>query len=221
MNFINMIQTQWPFILIAALIIAAVFSIKKLKPEFSKTFNTAALVGTLVLLIIFAVVFKQPDLFLLLPVAIICCELFGYIITGKIIAVLLVDYLLILLLNYLLTYGKISELINSILFIAAQLATAIVAGIIMDKHLKKLQAQRNKKAEKDRQKAAEESEKSRQKIDDIMASADKSTAENKESEPFEEQAAEALIEQDKPDDAESSDYSVDLSKYGLDDKDMK
>lgn len=93
--FIQVIQNQWVFILLAVALVVLMYVIKAKKPENFKRFAMIELVVTVAALVIFAL-FGFQDLFLLAPVILISCELFGYTITGKIVGVLLVDYLLII-----------------------------------------------------------------------------------------------------------------------------
>lgn len=211
---LTMLQTQWVFILISLIIIGGVFAVKKIKPNIFKNFCIGALVGTIVLLIVCSVIFKLPDLFLLLPVAIICCELFGYGVTGKVLGVLLVDYLFIIFLNNLYQNNVISDLVNSILFIVSQFATAIVAGLFMDKHLRKLQKAKKEKLSAKVQAEKEQESNLENQIQNIMETA---TQPNQ---------GESQLSENTEDDislnaTSNTEYSIDLSKYGLDEEDMK
>ena len=91
----NVFAEQWVFMLIAAIAVGITFAFKKLVPDFYNSFLKCGLTLLVVLLIVLALLFKLPDLFLLIPIIIMCCELFGYSVTGKVVAVLFVDFLLI------------------------------------------------------------------------------------------------------------------------------
>lgn len=141
-----MFKDQWYYLLIAALIIAVTFFVKKKIPEKYENYCKGALVLTAVFYGVMAVLFKESDHFLLLPIIILCCELFGYGITGKVVSVLLADFVLINLF-YRSPLAAVDEqgndtLMTTIIFVALQLVTIIVAGIIMDKHIRKLQTEK-------------------------------------------------------------------------------
>ena len=91
----NVFAEQWMYMLLAAVAVAATFLIKKFLPDFYRSFLKGGLVVLVLLLIVLALLVHAPDLFLLIPIIIICCELFGYGVTGKVVAVLFVDFLLI------------------------------------------------------------------------------------------------------------------------------
>ena len=124
---------QWVFMVIAALGVALTFAMKKIVPNFYRTFLRGELIIFSVVLILLA--FRgSPDLFLLVPIIIICCELFGYDVTGKIVGVLFIDFLLIQLDFRLIS--KVNETLMNIVFFVLQIAVAVCIGMIMDNHLK-------------------------------------------------------------------------------------
>ncbi len=124
---------QWVFMVIAALGVALTFAMKKIVPNFYRTFLRGELIILSVVLILLA--FRgYPDLFLLVPIIIICCELFGYDVTGKIVGVLFIDFLLIQVDFRLIS--KVNETLMNIVFFALQIGVAVCIGMIMDNHLK-------------------------------------------------------------------------------------
>ncbi len=124
---------QWVFMVIAALGVALTFAMKKFIPNFYRTFLRGELIIFSVVLILLA--FRgYPDLFLLVPIIIICCELFGYDVTGKIVGVLFIDFLLIQIDFRLIS--KVNETLMNIVFFVLQIAVAVCIGMIMDNHLK-------------------------------------------------------------------------------------
>lgn len=135
----NVFAEQWVFMLIAVIAVGITFAFKKLVPDYYNSFLKCGLTLLVVLLIVLALLFKLPDLFLLIPIIIMCCELFGYGVTGKIVAVLFVDFLLIQL-----DYNVIAKVTNStvmtIVFYALQILAAICIGIIMDQYVREVQA---------------------------------------------------------------------------------
>ncbi|HHZ05768.1 MAG TPA: hypothetical protein GX401_03100 [Clostridiales bacterium] len=139
---------QWIFMVISAVIIVLLFVVKKKAPDFYLTFCKASAVITTVLLIVLAVLFKLPDLFLLVPIIFICCEIFGYNITGKIVAMIFVDFMLIQLIYLLANNNVLSETLMNILFIILQVITAVALGFVMDKHIRKIQADKKASFEK-------------------------------------------------------------------------
>lgn len=136
----NVFAEQWVFMLIAIVTVIITFLVKKFVPDYYNSFLKCGLALLVVLLIVLAMLFKLPDLFLLIPIIIMCCELFGYGVTGKVVAVLFVDFLLIQL-----DYNVIAKVTNgtvmTIVFYALQFVAAICIGIIMDKYLREKQAQ--------------------------------------------------------------------------------
>lgn len=131
---------QWVFMLIAVVAVAATFLIKKLASSFYENFLKGGLVILVVLLIILALLFGAQDLFLLIPIIVMCCELFGYGVTGKIVGVLFVDFLLIQL-DFRLIAG-VNENVMNIIFIVLQVIAAICIGFIMDKYLRAVQEEK-------------------------------------------------------------------------------
>ncbi len=128
--------TQWVFMLIAAVAVAATFLVKKFTPDFYQNFLKGGLVVLVLLLVVLALLVHAPDLFLLIPIIIMCCELFGYGVTGKVVGVLFVDFILIQI-----DYKFITNItVNTIIFYILQIAAAICIGIIMDKYVRELQA---------------------------------------------------------------------------------
>ncbi len=165
---IKLFQTQWMFLAAAVVIIAAMFLVKKFAPQIYKKFCMIALAVTVVALILFALIFKLPDLFLLIPIFILCCELFGYDITGKIVIVFLVDYILICLLNFAFVSGWINNVIDTIIFFALQVATAICAGLVLDRHLTILKMKKKAALEAKKQEELAQNEELDSHIDDVF-----------------------------------------------------
>ena len=165
---ITLFKTQWMYLLAAAAIVALTFVLKKKAPQIYKKYCIAALVVTAVVLVVLAVFFSQPDLFLLVPIFMLCCELFGYEISGKIIGVFAVDYLLICLLNLAIQNKIINDVFNTILFIVLQILTAIAAGLLMDNHLRKLKAQKEKLVEEKKKEEIKEDKELEQHVDDLF-----------------------------------------------------
>ena len=165
---IKLFQTQWMFLAAAVVIIAAMFLVKKFAPQIYKKFCMIALAVTVVALILFALIFKLPDLFLLIPIFILCCELFGYDITGKIVIVFLVDYILICLLNFAFVSGWINNVIDTIIFFALQVATAICAGLVLDRHLTILKMKKKAALEANKQEELAQNEELDSHIDDVF-----------------------------------------------------
>ena len=165
---LQVIQNQWIFILLAALLIGAFYFVKAKKPEIFKKFAAIELIATIAALVIFAL-FKFQDLFLLAPIILISCELFGYFITGKVVGVLLVDYLLIIGIDTLHKNGAINDLFDTVLFYALQIATAVVVGILIDNHLKSLGAEKQRQTEAAKEQERLKSKKVDDHIDEIFA----------------------------------------------------
>ena len=167
MNIIaNVFAEQWVFMLIAAIAVGITFAFKKLVPNFYNSFLKCGLTLLVVLLIVLALLFKLPDLFLLIPIIIMCCELFGYSVTGKVVAVLFVDFLLIQL-----DYNVIAKVTNgtvmTIVFYALQILAAICIGIIMDQYLREKQANDKKLDEAEASALNEESDSTTEKVQDF------------------------------------------------------
>ena len=124
---------QWVFMVIAVLGVALTFAMKHVIPKSYQTFLKGELVLFSVALILLAFLKKQ-DLFLLVPIIIICCELFGYDVTGKIVGVLFIDFLLIQL--DFRVISQANETLMNIIFFLLQIVVAVCIGIIMDGYLK-------------------------------------------------------------------------------------
>lgn len=138
---LKVFQQQWHFLLMGAIIVGITFIVKKAMPQKYNDFCKGALVLTSVLYAILAILFHQQDHFLLIPIIVLCCELFGYTITGKVVAVLFADFLLILVLNA----APIDKSLELVLFIVLQLITAVGIGLLMDRHIRKVQAEKKAK----------------------------------------------------------------------------
>lgn len=136
---VKVFQEQWIYMLLAALIIAVTFIVKKQKPDVFKEYCKATLVLTTVAYAILAILFSQSDHFLLLPIIIICCELFGYVLTGKVVGILFVDFILTMLLYNVI---PVVDMVENIIFIALQVLTIAATAFVMDKHIKVLQTQK-------------------------------------------------------------------------------
>lgn len=141
---------QWIFMLIAVVAVAVTFLVKKFVPNLYETFLKGSLVILSVLLIILALLFQAPDLFLLIPIIVICCELFGYGVTSKIVGVLFVDFLLIQL-DFRLIAG-INEAVMNVIFFVLQIIAAVIIGFIMDRCLREKKANETKELETDNEK---------------------------------------------------------------------
>lgn len=135
----DVFKDQWVFMLIAVVSVIAVFVVKKYLSDFYQTFLKGGLTLLVVLLIVLALLFNMHDLFLLVPIIVICCELFGYGVTGKIVTVLFVDFLLIQL-DYRVIANVTNPTVMTIVFYALQIVAAICIGIIMDQYLREKQA---------------------------------------------------------------------------------
>ncbi|HIR02483.1 MAG: hypothetical protein U0M23_10125 [Acutalibacteraceae bacterium] len=158
---------QWIYMLVAVVLVAATFFVKKKFPQKFKAFCIGGLAVTSVLLILLALIFQQPDLFLLVPIFFFCCELFGYEITGKIVAVFFVDYICICLLNLAIINGWINEVFNTLIFFILQVAAAVCAGLIMDRHLRMLKKSRKEQSEEE-QKVQSEDEALDSHVEDVF-----------------------------------------------------
>ncbi len=149
----NVFKEQWVFMLIAVVSVIAVFVVKKYLSDFYQTFLKGGLTLLGVLLIVLALLFNMHDLFLLVPIIVICCELFGYGVTGKIVTVLFVDFLLIQL-DYRVIANITSPTVMTIIFYALQIVAAICIGIIMDQYIREKQGE----SKKDKEVSGEEAE---------------------------------------------------------------
>lgn len=204
---LKVISQQWIFILLAGLLIALLYFVKSKRPEDFQKIALIELVATVAALVLFAL-FGFQDLFLLAPVILICCELFGYIISGKVVGVLLVDFLLIQLLWFLESKAIINTTLSQILFYALQLVAAVAVGLLIDNYIRALN-----KAKKDKLAAAKEQESLQNKklerhVDDLI-----SKYGNDEESTSEESAKEDSAELDD----ELGNISDILKKYSLDD----
>ncbi|MGN0498935.1 MAG: hypothetical protein ACI4F6_07740 [Acutalibacteraceae bacterium] len=204
---LKVISQQWIFILLAGLLIALLYFVKSKRPEDFQKIALIELVATVAALVLFAL-FGFQDLFLLAPVILICCELFGYIISGKVVGVLLVDFLLIQLLWFLESKAIINTTLSQILFYALQLVAAVAVGLLIDNYIRALN-----KAKKDKLAAAKEQETLQNKklerhVDDLI-----SKYGNDEESTSEESAKEDSAELDD----ELGNISDILKKYSLDD----
>ena len=142
---------QWVFMLIAVAAVALTFLVKKLAPDFYETFLKGALIILSVMLIILALIFKAQDLFLLIPIIVICCEMFGYTVTGRIVGVLFVDFILIQL-DFRIIAG-INETLMNVIFFVLQVAAAVCIGLIMDRYIREKNEQHGEKEESGVEKA--------------------------------------------------------------------
>ena len=163
----NVFAEQWVFMLIAVVAVVITFLVKKFVPDYYNAFLKCGLALLVVLLIVLALLFKLPDLFLLIPIIIMCCELFGYGVTGKIVAVLFVDFLLIQL-----DYNVIANLTNgtvmTIVFYALQIIAAICIGIIMDRYIREKNAESKEGRELTESELAELNEEIENSSDDVQ-----------------------------------------------------
>jgi len=130
---------QWVFMLIAVVAVAITFIVKRLASDFYETFLKGALILLSVMLIVLALIFKAQDLFLLIPIIVVCCEMFGYTVTGRIVGVLFVDFLLIQL-DFRVIAG-INETLMNVIFFVLQVAAAICIGLIMDRYIREVGSQ--------------------------------------------------------------------------------
>ncbi len=197
---LKVISQQWIFVVLAALLIGFLYLVKAKRQELFYKAALIELVATVAALVLFAL-FGFQDLFLLAPIIIICCELFGYVITGKCVGILLVDFLLIQLLNLLMENGVINGSFSDILFYALQIVAAVAVGLFIDNHIRTLNKEKKKKLE-----AAKEQEKLREEkldrhVDEIVTEYGSSEAEKSE-------------ETENIDELDVSDI---LKKYSLDD----
>lgn len=164
----RVISEQWVFILLAAALIGLLYFVKAKRPKDFQKIAFIELIATVVALVVFAIIGFQ-DLFLLAPVILICCELFGYVITGKVVGVLLVDFILIQLLNLLMTKGVITGTFSDILFYALQFAAAIVVGITLDNHIRQIKKDKKNKIEEAKQQERLQNKKMDEHVDEIVS----------------------------------------------------
>lgn len=138
----TMFANQWIFMLIAVISVAITFVVKKFAPDFFQTFLKAGLVILAVALIILALLMNAQDLFLLVPIIVMCCELFGYGVTSKIVGILFVDFLLIQVDFRLI--GSANETVMNVIFFVLQVISAFAIGLVMDSYLKEKNANKGK-----------------------------------------------------------------------------
>ena len=204
---LQVIQKQWIFILLAAALIGLFYYIKAKKPEIFKKFAIAEFAASIVLLVVFAL-FGFQDLFLLAPIILISCEIFGYVITGKIVGVLLVDYLLIIGIDVLYRNGAINDLFDTVLFYALQLVTAIVVGILLDNHIRAGKKAKTQKVEELKDQERLQRKQMDEHVNEIFAKYAGKISEADE--------AEDEDEADEPDDGEEeSKYSFDAAENAI------
>ena len=204
---LQVIQKQWIFILLAAALIGLFYYIKAKKPENFKKFAIAEFAASIVLLVVFAL-FGFQDLFLLAPIILISCEIFGYVITGKIVGVLLVDYLLIIGIDVLYRNGAINNLFDTVLFYALQLATAIVVGILLDNHIRAEKKAKTQKVGELKDQERLQSKQMDEHVNEIFAKYAGKVSEADEAEDEE--------EADEPDEGErESKYSFDAAENAI------
>ena len=153
MNILSKIITeQWVFMVIAVVGVTLTFLMKKIVPKSYTVFLKGALIVFSAALLLLA--FRgYPDLFLLVPIIIICCELFGYDVTGKIVGILFVDFLLIQVDFKLIS--QVNETLMNVIFFLLQILVAVCIGIVMDKYLKE-NAQEKKKLQQEESTKEEE-----------------------------------------------------------------
>lgn len=163
-----MIQTQWVFILLAVALVVLMYVVKAKKPDEFKRFAMIELVVTVAALVIFAL-FGFQDLFLLAPIILISCELFGYGITGKVVGVLLVDYLLILGIDALNRSGAINNLFDNILFYGLQVIVAVAIGFLLDNHIRTLKREKKKRIEAEREQENLRTKKMNEHVEEIFS----------------------------------------------------
>lgn len=163
------LSAQWPFMLLAVVLIGLLYFLKaKRKPAEFKKIAFIELVATVVVLIIFAL-FGFQDLFLLAPIFLIGCELFGYVIIGKLVGVLLVDFILVQGIYMLLVNGLVNDFFNNILFYGLQLATAIALGIIIDNHIRALKKEKQNKVQAAKEQEQLQNIKLDRHVDDLIS----------------------------------------------------
>lgn len=166
--FIQMLQSQWVFILLAVALVVLMYVVKAKKPNEFKRFAMLELVATVAALVIFAL-FGFQDLFLLAPIILISCELFGYGITGRVVGVLLVDYLLILGIDALNRSGAINDLFDNILFYGLQIIVAVAIGFLLDNHIRTLNREKKKKIEAEKEQEKLRTMKINEHVDEIFS----------------------------------------------------
>lgn len=204
---LKVISQQWIFILLAGLLIALLYFVKSKRPEDFQKIALIELVATVAALVLFAL-FGFQDLFLLAPVILICCELFGYIISGKVVGVLLVDFLLIQLLWFLESKAVINATFSQILFYALQLVAAVAVGLLIDNYIRALNKAKKKKLEAAKEQETLQNKKLDRHVNDLI-----SKYGNDEESTSEESANEDSTELED----ELGNISDILKKYSLDD----
>lgn len=165
---INVIAEQWVFILLAAVLIGLLYFVKAKRPDDFQKIAFIELVATVVVLVVFAL-FGFQDLFLLAPIILICCELFGYTISGKVVGILLVDFILIQLLYLLENKGVISNGFSQVAFYVLQIAAAVVVGLTLDNHIRTINKEKKNKIEAAKQQEKLRNKKMEEHVDDIVS----------------------------------------------------
>ncbi|MCQ4022278.1 MULTISPECIES: hypothetical protein [unclassified Ruminococcus] len=165
---LKVISQQWIFILLAGLLIGFLYLVKAKRPKDFQKIALIELVVSIAALVLFAL-FGFPDLFLLAPIIIICCELFGYIITGKCVGVLLIDFLLIQFLWFLETKTIINSSFSQIIFYVLQLVAAVAIGILIDNHIRALNKEKKQKIAANKEQEELQKKKMDKHVDEIIS----------------------------------------------------
>lgn len=165
---LKVISQQWIFIVLAGLLIALLYFVKSKRPADFRKIALIELVATIATLVLFAL-FGFQDLFLLAPVILICCELFGFIISGKVVAVLLIDFLLIQLLYFLESKAVISTTFSQIFFYVLQVAAAIAVGLLIDNYIRALNKEKKQRIEAAKEQEKLQAKKMDDHVDDIIS----------------------------------------------------
>ncbi len=139
--FLEVLRTQWLYITLSIILVGATFLIKKKFTQFFDKFCKIGLAVTATTTAILALFFHQPDLFLLIPIFIFCCELFNYELCCKIASILAIDYILIFLTNLLYENGITNLIFNNIIFYLMQIGIVVLLIITIDKHFKLVKIQ--------------------------------------------------------------------------------
>ena len=146
--FLEVLKTQWVYILLSVILVCSIFIVKAKFPHIYKTYSKVTLAITSILIVVLAIFFHEQDLFLLIPIFILCCELYDYMLCCKIASVLAGDYILIALINIMYEKNVINFVFNNIFFYALQVVTVIGIIFVVDKYMKELKEQQtSKKAE--------------------------------------------------------------------------
>lgn len=165
---LKVISEQWVFILLAAALIALLYIVKAKKPEEFKRVAYIELVATAAALVVFAL-FGFQDLFLLAPIILICCELFGYVITGEVVGVVLVDFLLIQVVWYFENNKMITTLLSQIMFYALQIVAAVVIGVLIDNYIRTLNKEKKQKLNAEKEQEQLKQKKLDEHLDDVVS----------------------------------------------------